>query len=502
MSPRVRRIVIILLLLLLAAFALLFGRCSRVQSPAPPSEAPSAPKAAAQNANPEPAAAQAAEVLTPATLKIPAQVIAGVLFRAEWTGPNNPGDYLTIVRPGSTAATYQNYRETRNGPTLELTAPIEAGEWEVRYVTVKSKTVLARASLTVTPSEAVLTAPDEVVLGAPVSIIWTGPNNAGDFITIVPRNAPDKQVGNYGDTLKGSPLIINAPVEPGEAEIRYITGQGRKILGRRNLIITLPEVSVTAQNHVVAGARFSVTWKGPANAGDYITVVPKATPDGQYRNYTDVGKSGTIELTAPMEIGEAEIRYMTGRQARVLARRPISVRAADISLQAGEQIVAGARVDIVWSGPNNPGDYITIVPKSTPDGQYGNYVNTTKGSPLAVPAPMRPGEAEIRYMSGQGAKVIARRPLTIIEAKIGLKAPAEAAPGSTVQLDWTGPNNAGDYITIAPKLAKDGAAPTSVYTARGSPAKLIMPKDPGAHEIRYMSGQGNLVLARTGIEVK
>ena len=78
---------------------------------------------------------------SPATLNIPPRVVAGSGFRAEWTGPNNPGDYLTIVRPESAAATYQNYRETRDGAPLELTAPIEAGEWEVRYVTVKSKTV-------------------------------------------------------------------------------------------------------------------------------------------------------------------------------------------------------------------------------------------------------------------------------------------------------------------------------------------------------------------------
>jgi Ca-activated chloride channel homolog len=502
MPPRARRVIIILLLLLLAAIAVLFGRCSRVKSPAPKNGAAAEPGVAAHSGPPATSAAQPAEVLAPATLSVPAHIMAGAAFRAEWTGPNNPGDYLTIVRPGSAAAAYQNYRETREGATLELTAPVEAGEWEVRYVTLKSKTILARAPLTVTASAAALSAPDEVVLGTPVSITWSGPNNAGDFVTIVPKNAPDQQIGNSADTAKGSPLVVNAPVDPGEAEVRYISGQGRKVLGRRKLIIVMPEVSVVAQNSVVAGARFPVTWKGPANSGDYITVVPKATPDGQYRNYTDVAKNPTIELTAPMEIGDAEIRYMTGSQARVLARRSIAVTAADITLQAAEQIVAGARAEIAWTGPNNSGDYLTIVPKTTPDGQYGNYVNTSKGSPLSVPAPMRAGDAEIRYMSGQGARVLARRPIAIIEAAISLQAPADAAPGSAVQLEWTGPNNAGDYITVAPKLAKDGVAPTFVYTARGSPTKLTMPKEPGAYEIRYMSGQGNLVLGRSVIQVR
>ena len=46
--------------------------------------------------------------------------------------------------------------------------------------------------------------------------------------------------------------------------------------------------------------------------------------------------------------------------------------------------------------------------KGTPDGQYGKYTNTTKGSPLTVIAPKDLGDAEIRYCSGQGNVVMAR----------------------------------------------------------------------------------------------
>jgi Ca-activated chloride channel family protein len=291
-------------------------------------------------------------------------------------------------------------------------------------------------------------------------------------------------------------------VQPGDAEIRYITGQGRKVLGRRDIKVRAPDVSVTAQASVLAGSKFAVTWKGPANAGDYITIVPKGTPDGQYRNYADVAKSASIDLAAPMEAGDAEIRYMTGKHAQVLARRAIVVTAAAVSLEAAEHTVVGAPVQILWTGPNNPGDYITLVMKATPDGHYGNYTNTAKGSPLSVLAPMRTGEAELRYMSGQGAKVLARRVLTIDAAKISLQAPGETVAGVHVSLEWSGPNNPGDYITVVPKTAKDGVALGTVYTARGSPARVMVPRESGACEIRYMSGQGNLVLARTEIVVK
>jgi Ca-activated chloride channel family protein len=142
------------------------------------------------------------------------------------------------------------------------------------------------------------------------------------------------------------------------------------------------------------------------------------------------------------------------------------------------------------------------VPKTTPDGQYGNYADAVKGSPLKVTAPIRPGAAEIRYMSGQGAKVLGRRPIAIVAAKIAMKAPGESAAGGVVSIEWTGPNNAGDYFTIVSKASKDGTVFKMTNTARGSPLKVDAPKERGACEIRYMSGQGNLVLARADIELR
>jgi hypothetical protein len=501
MSPRARRtLLIVVLLLLLALLTLLLSRCS---PPKPVAAAPVVvPKTSAQTSEPVIPAPQAAERLTPAVVNVPERVEAGAVFEAGWTGPDNPGDYLTIVRPDAAAAVFENYQETRRGATLALTAPMQAGEWEVRYVTVRSKTVLARAPLVVTPVSAALIAPETVTLGAALSVEWKGPNNVGDFLNIVPAGAPDEAAGNYADAAQGSPAKLTAPVQPGAAEIRYVSGQGRLVLARRPIVITAPDTTIEAANEVVAGSKFSVTWQGPKNRGDYLTIVSRGTPDGQYRNYTDTAQGSPLELTAPIEAGPAEIRYMTGTGARVLARRPISVVAAKVEIEASGEAVAGAPVTIVWSGPKNTGDYLTIVAQSLPDGQYGNYAEASKGSPLNVTAPIKPGAAEIRYMSGQGAKVLARRALTIVPARIELVAPAQAKSGEPIAVEWKGPNNPSDYLTVVAKSAKDGASGGTFPTSRGSPAKLAAPKEPGVYEVRYMSGQGNLVLARREIEVR
>jgi Ca-activated chloride channel family protein len=112
--------------------------------------------------------------------------------------------------------------------------------------------------------------------------------------------------------------------------------------------------------------------------------------------------------------GPAELRYMTGQGRRVLGRRAIRIAAAPVLLSGPGEGAPGTDVEVQWTGPDNPGDYITIVPRETPDGQYRQYANTSAGSPARVKAPSEPGEAEIRYMTGQGNKVLARIPIRVV----------------------------------------------------------------------------------------
>jgi Ca-activated chloride channel family protein len=83
-----------------------------------------------------------------------------------------------------------------------------------------------------------------------------------------------------------------------------------------------------------------------------------------------------------------------------------------------------------------------------------------------------------------------------------MNAPREAKPDAVVTIEWKGPNNPGDYLTIVPKAAKDGVSNRVAYTSRGSPAEVRTPKEAGPCEVRYMSGQKNLVLARIAIDVR
>lgn len=353
------------------------------------------------------------EVLAPATVEAPPRVTAGAVFPVKWTGPGNRDDFVTIVPKEAAEGAYANYREIREGAVLQLTAPIDPGECEVRYVAAQAKKTLGRSAILVTPADVSLEAPAEIVLGSPISVTWTGPANKDDYITLVAKDTPDGKYGNFTYTNKGSPLSVTAPSEIGMGELRYVSGQGSRVLARRTVEIVSPRIILTAPADCMAGSTIQVAWTGPDNAGDYVTIVPVEMRDGLYGNYTNTSAGSPLRILAPIMAGPAELRYMSGQGAKVLARIPIRVVAAEIVLSAPAATTVGAGVPIHWTGPNHPGDYLTIVVKTVRDGDYGGYANTSQGNPATVAAPKHPCEAEIRYMSGQGAKVLARRPITV-----------------------------------------------------------------------------------------
>lgn len=56
-----------------------------------------------------------------------------------------------------------------------------------------------------------------------------------------------------------------------------------------------------------------------------------------------------------------------------------------------------------WTGPNGPGDYITIVQEGAPEGAYLSYANTAGGSPVTQTVPDSAGAYETRYVAGKGS---------------------------------------------------------------------------------------------------
>ena len=439
------------------------------------------------------------------TLAAAEEAVAGSAVNIEWAGPANQGDFITIVPLAAEEGRYLKYAYATSGePVVKVTAPMDPGPSEIRYIAAQGRATLARIPILVKEAEVTLSAPPDAVAGSAVNIDWDGPGNQGDFITIVPAYAEERSYKKYTYAKPGEYAVkVNAPMDPGDAEIRYLSGSDRQVLARIPITIHAPDVTLTAPEEAIAGSNIKVEWMGPANQGDFITIVSKYANEKSYGKvvYAKRG-SEVLDITTPMDLGEAEVRYVAGGDRRTLARTPIQIKAAEIVLNADREATVGNMIRIEWQGPANKGDFITLVNKSAADNFYQRPAYVTRGKPtVEVLAPMVAGEMEIRYLAGSNRALLGRVPLTLMEARVGLEPPSAALIGQTISIHWTGPQNHNDYLTIVPAGSPDNQRGTVTYTNQGSPASLMAPKEPGDYEIRYISGQGKQVLGRAAIEI-
>jgi Ca-activated chloride channel family protein len=247
---------------------------------------------------------------------------AGSAVSVQWTGPNRQGDYVTIVKPGAAVAEYMSYEYTANGNPVSVELPAEPGDYEVRYVLGRPQRVLAAAPFKATAVEATLTAPSTGVAGSEVEVAWTGPNYAGDWLTIVKPDAEDTAYNDYVDANRDD-RRLELPVEPGGYELRYVQA-GRKILARAPIAVSAATAEITAPSTVAAGASFDIAWTGPSYRGDWLTIIGPAEPVSAYGSYVDADRGSPAALTAPAAPGRYELRYVL-KGKKVIAARPIEV---------------------------------------------------------------------------------------------------------------------------------------------------------------------------------
>ncbi|TVQ28759.1 MAG: hypothetical protein EA419_10685 [Wenzhouxiangella sp.] len=97
---------------------------------------------------------------------------------------------------------------------------------------------------------------------------------------------------------------------------------------------------------------------------------------------------------------------------------------------------------------------------------------------------------------------MARQVIELTEITASLSGPAEMTVGSSFDVEWTGPGNQRDFITIVETGAADSRYLSYSYATSGTPATLRAPAQAGRYELRYVTGNANRVLARQGVTVK
>ncbi|WP_129642493.1 vWA domain-containing protein [Peristeroidobacter agariperforans] len=282
-----------------------------------------------------------------------------------------------------------------------------------------------------------LKGPATANIGAPVTITFTGNTNPRNFITIVAKGAPEGRYDEYGYADASGKVELHTPTTPGDYEIRLLSADSPyPTLARAPLQATAVTASFEAPPQVAAGSEVRVKWTGPNNERDYIGIGNAEHPYIVYE-YTRYGNPTT--LRAPDASGDYELRYFLGNGDKVIATRKLTIGAVTASLQGPTEVVAGSTFAVTWKGPNNPSDYITIVPKGAGAGASGNYQYPSRGNPAELRAPLQAGEYELWYATGQSHTTLAKANIRITPAKqepgkLVVTAPAAVASGGGIEI--------------------------------------------------------------------
>ncbi len=347
-----------------------------------------------------------------------------------------------------------------------------------------------------------LTSPREVGAGGDLQVSYAGPTAGTDFISIDKAGAPDREYGHYAYVKSGNPVKLRAPDVAGEYEVRYHRSTaGYVVDGASPLTVKEVTATIEAPARVEAGASFKVIFSGPDTTNDFVSIDRAGAADRDYGAYVYAKKGSPAELRAPDEPGAYAVRYHLGQTYRVIATSPLEIGGTAASLEAPANVVAGSEVEVAWTGPNQTQDFISIDNPGAADRDYGTYVYTKDGSPVALRVPDEPGDYVVRYHTGQEYRVLAQHALRVDPATATLTAPSPVEARTKFEVAWTGPDNPEDFIALAVPEAPVNRSASFAYTKRGSPARLEAPKEQGKYELRYITGQKHLVLARSPVEV-
>jgi Ca-activated chloride channel family protein len=355
----------------------------------------------------------AIEATPPVTLEvIPTRPVGGDEVLVQFWGAPEGRHWVTVAPAATPLNAWTARVEAAGGSdSVLLRLPAKPQELELRFIERQPDSldrVIGRLGLKSLKPRRSLELPESTIVGTQVDVGWQGEAQSGDHLSITPEGADPRLHTACVFASTGNPTTLAAPGRTGNFVVRYISGASGMVLAEGKIVVLPLPIELDAPEQVDARREFTVSWSGPTGEGDYVVLAVHEAAEDSYLQLRPASATGRASFEAPALEGAYEIRYADGATDRIRAQVTIEVVMVAAALKAPERVRAGTRFEVFWTGPDAPGDVITIaVPESNWKGRL-DWTYTSLGNPANLAAPFDPGIYELRYVSIQDQEILSR----------------------------------------------------------------------------------------------
>ncbi|MEL7462919.1 MAG: VWA domain-containing protein [Pseudomonadota bacterium] len=394
---------------------------------------------------------------------------------------------------------------------LRCIARVTGGEFIAANDKEELRSAIEKIAVSVAPKATEVAAPAPkgvrlIATGVEGDIEWTLIDKATETVTVVTAANGDLRSdippGDYD-------VFASAGDAFGEAEATIAEGELTEIVIALSAATTSP--LTISRESAPAGSVIDASWTIEPADKDIVFISPKDDPDNRYpldrRAFHDVQRTSSGRLVTPAEPGRYEVRYFRFASGGVLYRSDLLVTAAQVEIAGPETISAGEAVSLSVDGPQAPGDFVFIAPKSWRANQFPSSTSerAAASGEVRLRAPRSPGPHEYRYFSAANGVSLFSKAVEVVVDAARVSTVGEVSAGSVIEVDFSGPRHPKDVLFITPEGSDErrylNGAEQRRAAAGGAPARLVAPSKAGTYEVRYFSPDRGGLLAKARIAV-
>jgi len=253
-----------------------------------------------------------------------------------------------------------------------------------------------------------------------------------------------------------------------------------------------------------AGTEAYIQYWGAPSGTNLVAVTAAGAPVSQYLyRIPAAGATGEVRFPLPDSPKDLEVHFThdigSGIQ-QLMGRLEFGTSRRKVTIGTPERAEIQSPMTLTWEGGGLPGDHIVVEYQGDDLREDVLCVPAVNVGPVTINAPDLAGNYVVRFRSRRG-RSLARSNLEVFEILATLEGPTTAAPGEDINVTWSGPNTAQDFLSIASHDQDGEEYLRFAPTTHGNPSALTAPIAPGDYEIRYVRGADSEILARHPLAV-